>query len=84
MKRVKKARIQAKKDRLQLEFLEAKKHLDQAVLALAEQEEFMDKCPLRLLAGKLQNLKRLKDKTEAALEKVCIAEEAILDYQDNE
>lgn len=84
MERVKKARIQAKKERLQSEFMKAKEHLDQAVLALAEQEEFMDKCPLRLLAGKQQNLKRLKDKTEAALEKVCIAEEAILDFQEDE
>lgn len=80
--RVKKARLQAKKDMLQLRFLEAKERLDQCQLTLIQAEESLDDCPLRLLNAKTQNVMRIKDKRQLFLMDVIKAEEAILDYSE--
>jgi hypothetical protein len=82
--RVKKARIQAKRDQLQAEFLASTLRLDQANLALAQAEEFMDTCPVRLIKGKQQNITRLQDKRQLFLMEALKAEEAILDYDKDE
>ena len=77
--RVKKARIQAKKDHLQAQFLQAKERLDQAVLAVLQTEDMHE------LTGDrgISDLSRLRDKRQLLLIRVVEAEEAILDYNED-
>lgn len=84
VERVKRARIQAKRDQLRLNHQLCQERLDQVVLSLQQAEEALDDCPVRVLSARLQNVKRLHDKRQLFVLQVVEAEEAILDYEEDE
>lgn len=83
-RRVKKARVEAKRDQLRMNYVLLQERLDQCVLAVQQAEEAMDNCPVFMIKAKQQNMQRLQDKRQLILMELLEAEEAILDYQEDE
>lgn len=83
-RRVKKARVEAKRDQLRMKYVLWQERLDQCVLAIEQKQEDMEDCPVRLIKAKQQDLQRLQDSRQLILTKLVEAEEAILDYQEDE
>lgn len=82
-RRVKKARIQATADQLRAKLLDAQLRLDQCTLALMQAEETKDKVPMKARGVRLR-IKILQDKQALFLAAVLDAEEAVLDFTDDE
>lgn len=82
--RVKRVRLEKKKIILQHELIKARDRLDSCVFALQNAEEKFETCPLTMHSRVDQNIKRLKDKRQVLLLDVIKAEEAILDFNEDE
>lgn len=78
--RVKKARMQARKDLLAFQFLQAKQELDERNLELMQWEDGT----LHNQQFKTYNIDKCRDKRQLALYAVVKAEEAILDNEASE
>lgn len=83
-RRVKKARRQARKDQLQLQFLETKKQLDLFVLRVFQLEEELETCVPRFKKNKEAFLESCRDKRQLQLMKLVRLEEAILDDESDD
>lgn len=84
MERVKRVRREKKKITLQHEFLKAQDRLDSCVYALQNAEEKLASTSSTIHRGAQQNIKRLQDKRQLFLLDVIKAEEAILDFDEEE
>ena len=82
--RVKKARIDTKRDQLRLDHQLAMERLDHCIRLIHQAQDELDTCPVFMIKAKQHNINRLQDKRQLALMSVLKAEEKILDFDQDE